>query len=53
MHQAAPHLDGQYTAFGEITGGLDVVDKIVSAPTGANDRPRNPASIKKITVTEG
>jgi peptidyl-prolyl cis-trans isomerase B (cyclophilin B) len=52
MHQTAPHLDGQYTAFGEITEGLDVVDKIVSAPTGANDRPKKPASIKKITVTE-
>ncbi len=52
MHQVAPHLDNQYTAFGEITSGLDVVDKIVSAPAGANDRPKNPASIKKITVTE-
>jgi peptidyl-prolyl cis-trans isomerase B (cyclophilin B) len=52
MHKVAPHLDGQYTAFGEITSGLEVIDKIVSAPTGANDRPLNPASIKKITVTE-
>jgi cyclophilin family peptidyl-prolyl cis-trans isomerase len=52
MHQAAPHLDNQYTAFGELTSGIEVVDKIVSAPTGPNDRPRNPASIKKITVTE-
>jgi cyclophilin family peptidyl-prolyl cis-trans isomerase len=52
MHQVAPHLDGQYTAYGQVTTGLEVIDKIVSAPTGPSDRPRNPASIKSITVTE-
>lgn len=35
-----PHLDGQYTVFGEVTGGLDVVEKIQQAQTGASDRPR-------------
>jgi cyclophilin family peptidyl-prolyl cis-trans isomerase len=52
MHQAAPHLDGQYTAYGQATSGLEVIDKIVSAPKDGNDRPRNPASIKSITITE-
>ena len=52
MHDRAPHLDRQYTAFGKITQGQEVIDKIVNAPKGANDRPRNPASIKKITVEE-
>ena len=52
MHQEAPHLDGQYTAYGQATSGLDVIDKIVNAPKGASDRPKNPASIKSIKVTE-
>src|SRR5881398_4238910 len=37
MHDTAPHLDGQYTAFGAVTSGLEVIDKIVGAPKGAND----------------
>jgi peptidyl-prolyl cis-trans isomerase B (cyclophilin B) len=52
MHADAPHLDNQYTAYGKIVEGLDVVDKIANAPTGANDRPRNPASIKGIKIEE-
>ena len=52
MHGDAPHLDNQYTAYGKVVEGLDVVDKIVNAPTGANDRPRNPASIKGIKIEE-
>ncbi len=52
MHDAAPHLDRQYTAFGKVTSGLDVVDKIATAPTGANDRPKNPTKITRITVRE-
>ncbi len=43
-------LDGQYTAFGEVTKGMDVADKIVSAPRGANDRPNTPVSIESIKV---
>lgn len=53
MHADAPHLDNQYTAYGKVTSGLEVVDKIATAPTGANDRPRNPAKITGITVEEG
>jgi peptidyl-prolyl cis-trans isomerase B (cyclophilin B) len=52
MHQDSPHLDGQYSAFGIVTAGIETVDKIVSVPTGANDRPKNPPKILKITVNE-
>ena len=45
-------LDGQYTVFGEVVKGMDVADKIVNAPRGANDRPNDPASIQSITVRE-
>ena len=34
-----PHLDGGYTVFGELIAGIDVLDKIASVKTGANDRP--------------
>jgi cyclophilin family peptidyl-prolyl cis-trans isomerase len=52
MHEDSPFLDNQYTAFGMITSGIEVVDKIVSAPRDANDRPKNPTKINKITIEE-
>ena len=52
MHQDSPHLDGSYSAFGKVTQGIEVVDKIVSVPTGPNDRPKNPPKIIKITINE-
>jgi cyclophilin family peptidyl-prolyl cis-trans isomerase len=52
MHDRAPHLDRQYTVFGKATSGLDVIDKIATAPKGAQDRPAKPASIRKITISE-
>ena len=52
MHQDSPHLDGKYSAFGKVTSGLETVDKICALPTGANDRPKNPPKIVKITVNE-
>ena len=52
MHAAYPSLDGKYTVFGKVTKGIETVDKIVTAPTGANDRPTNPVKIKKITIEE-
>lgn len=48
MHQNAPHLDGQYAAFGKVVEGLDVVDRIASVQTGANDKPLNPVIITRI-----
>jgi len=45
-------LANQYTIFGEVTDGLDVVDAIAGAPTGAQDRPGNPVTINSIDVTE-
>ena len=53
MHGRAPHLDGKYTAFGKVTKGLEVIDKIVNAPRDeSNDRPKEPVHIKKITIEE-
>ena len=44
----AHFLDGQYTAFGKVTKGMDVADKIVSAPRDGNDNPLEPISMKII-----
>jgi peptidyl-prolyl cis-trans isomerase B (cyclophilin B) len=52
MHAVSPHLDGQYTAYGMVKSGIEAVDKIASAPRDGNDRPRQPAKIKKITIEE-
>jgi peptidyl-prolyl cis-trans isomerase B (cyclophilin B) len=51
-HGNAPHLDGQYTAFGKVTEGLDVVDKMANLPTGENDRPNDPPKINSIKIEE-
>ena len=50
MHQDAPHLDGQYAAFGQGTEGMDVVDAIAAVPTGYADRPIEPVRIKSVTL---
>ena len=46
----APHLDGQYAAFGKVIEGMDAVNAIACTPTGFNDRPRTPQVIEKMTV---
>ena len=52
MHQDAPHLDGQYAAFGKITEGLDVLDRIAEVKTNWSDEPWEPQVIRTIEVTE-
>ena len=50
MHAKAPHLDGDYAAFGKVTEGLDVVDAIANTPTGFQDRPVKEQKMKTVTV---
>ena len=50
VHQDAPHLDGQYAAFGKVVEGMDVVDEIASTPVDFNDKPRTPQVMKKVTI---
>ncbi len=50
MHEDSPHLDGAYAAFGMITEGMDVVNKIAAVRTDWNDRPMKEQKIKTITV---
>ena len=52
MVDDAPHLDGQYAAFGKITEGLDAADKIVNQPRNAMDKPDTPQVMKKVTIEE-
>ena len=47
-----PHLDGQYTVFGEVTEGLEVIDKIQQSPTDDNSRPLEDIRILKATVVK-
>ena len=53
MHKDAPHLDGQYAAFGKVVAGMDVVDKIASVPTDWNDKPKTPVKMKTVELIEG
>lgn len=48
MHQDAPHLDGAYAAFGIVTSGIEVVDKIAASETNRYDKPLNDIVIKEI-----
>ena len=50
MHKDTPHLDGAYAAFGKVTEGMDVVNKIAETRTDYSDRPLDPQGIDTITV---
>ena len=50
MHKDAPHLDGQYAAFGKIIEGMDVVNRIAEEPTDWSDRPLGDQVMKSVTV---
>lgn len=50
MHKTSPHLDGSYAAFGKVTEGMDVVNKIAETRTDYSDRPLEKQVIKSMTV---
>ena len=50
MHKDAPHLDGAYVAFGKVTEGMNIVDKIANERTDYSDRPLKEQNIKSMTV---
>lgn len=50
MHKESPHLDGSYAAFGKITEGMDIVDKIAEVRTDRGDKPMKPQVMKTVTV---
>lgn len=52
MHKDAPHLDGQYAAFGKVIEGMDVVDEIASVDTNRNDMPLKPQIMKKVYIAD-
>lgn len=50
VHEDAPHLDGQYAAFGKVVEGMDVVDAIAGVKVDSSDRPKSEQKIKSITI---
>ena len=50
MHASAPHLDGQYAAFGKVIEGIENVDKIAGVDVDYNDRPEQEQKMAKVTV---
>ena len=50
MHEDAPHLDGQYAAFGKVVEGIEVVDRIAAVRTSWGDRPLQPVVMKSVVI---
>lgn len=50
MHETSPHLDGAYAAFGQVTEGMEVVNKIAETATDYSDRPLETQRMKKVTI---
>ncbi len=47
---SAPWLDGKHTVFGQVTGGMEVVDALEALPTDGRDRPKDPAVIERVEI---
>ena len=52
MHKDAPHLDGQYAAFGKLTEGFETLDEIATTGTDGMDRPRFDMKMEKVEIIE-
>ncbi len=52
MHKDAPHLDGNYAAFGKVVEGIEVVDEIADVEVDWQDRPTTPQVMKSVTIEE-
>lgn len=52
MHADAPHLDGQYAAFGKVVSGMEAVDEIAAVPTDYSDRPKIAIRMKKVYISD-
>ncbi len=50
MHEKAPHLDGEYAAFGRVVEGLNIVDEIANVKTTYSDKPIEPVIIDRVTI---
>ena len=50
MHEDAPHLDGQYAAFGKVVEGIEVVDEIAEVETDYADKPLTAQVMKSVTI---
>ena len=48
MHENAPHLDGQYAAFGKVIEGIEVVDEIAAVQTDYSDKPTTPVKMARV-----
>jgi peptidyl-prolyl cis-trans isomerase B (cyclophilin B) len=52
MHEDAPHLDGDYAAFGKVVKGIEVVDEIADVQVDFNDKPLEPQVMEKVTLVD-
>ena len=52
MHEDAEHLDGDYAAFGKLTEGFEVLDRIAGVSTNWSDKPLKPQKMKSVTIVE-